>query len=94
MFNPIELISLFVNSLKVYNYFTLGISLIFLVMGILILTGAYNTGELFRNNELIRYMMGFILVVYGVFRAFNAWQKIRNPAPRKLRYYDNGDEDE
>jgi cytochrome c biogenesis protein CcdA len=79
--------------LKAYNYFTLGISLIFLVMGILILTGAYNTGELFRNNEFVRYIMGFILIVYGIFRAFNAWQKIKNPAPKRLRYYDN-DEDE
>ena len=75
--------------MKVYNYFTLGISLIFTVMGILILTGAFNTDELFRNNEFIRYLFGAILVVYGIFRAYNAYHKIKHPQKRQLRYYDD-----
>jgi cytochrome c biogenesis protein CcdA len=77
--------------LKVYNYFTIGISLIFVVMGILILAGAYNTGELFRNNEFIRYLFGGILVVYGIFRAYNAYLKMKHKN-RKLRYYDSEEE--
>jgi len=77
--------------LKVYNYFTIGISIIFLVMGILILTGAYNTGELFRNNEFIRYLLGGILVVYGIFRAQNAYMKMKQGS-RRMRYYEQ-DED-
>jgi len=77
--------------LKVYNYVTIGISLIFLVMGILILTGAYNTGELFKNNEFFRWIFGGILVVYGIFRAYNAYLKMQNQG-RKLRYYDQDEE--
>jgi hypothetical protein len=62
-----------------------------MVMGILILAGAYNTGELFRNNEFIRYLFGGILVVYGIFRAYNAYLKMKN-AGRKFRYYDSEEE--
>ena len=61
-------------------------------MGILILSGAYNTGELFRNNELFRYLFGGILLVYGIFRAYNAYLKIKQ-GPRNFRYYDPPDED-
>ena len=77
--------------MKAYNYLTIGISLIFLVMGILILTGAYNTGELFKNNEFFRWIFGGILVIYGIFRAYNAYLKMQNQG-RKLRYYDQDEE--
>ncbi len=60
-------------------------------MGILILTGAYSTGEMFKNNEFFRWTFGGILVVYGIFRSYNAYQKMQNQG-RKLRYYDR-DED-
>jgi len=77
--------------LKVHTYFTIGISLIFLVMGILILTGAYNTAELFKGNESFRWIFGGILVIYGVFRAYNAYLKMQNQG-KKLRYYDREEE--
>lgn len=64
-----------------------------MVMGILILTGAYNTAELFRGNESFRWIFGGILVVYGIFRAYNAYLKAKTHG-RKLRYYDNDDEDD
>ncbi len=60
-------------------------------MGILILTGAYNTGELFKNNEFFRYLFGGILVIYGVFRAYNAYLKMKQ-GTKKLHYYDPGEE--
>lgn len=64
-----------------------------MVMGILILSGAYSTGELFAGNEFVRYLFSAILIIYGLFRAFNAYQKIKNPPQkRKLRYYDNEEE--
>ncbi len=62
-----------------------------MVMGILILSGAYNTGELFRNNEFLRWIMGTILVVYGIFRVHNAIMKLKQ-GPRKLHYYDSEEE--
>ncbi|HAX50117.1 MAG TPA: hypothetical protein PK605_10585 [Ignavibacteria bacterium] len=77
--------------MKVHTYFTIGISLIFLVMGILILTGAYNTAELFKGNESFRWIFGGILVIYGVFRAYNAYLKMQNQG-KKLRYYDREEE--
>ena len=61
-------------------------------MGILILSGAYNTAELFSNNELFRWLFGFILVIYGIFRTFNAVMKLKQK-PRNPRYYDDGEED-
>jgi cytochrome c biogenesis protein CcdA len=70
----------------------MGISLIFMVMGILILTGAYNTGELFKNNEFVRYLFGGILVIYGIFRAYNVYLKMKH-GNKKLHYYD-ADEDQ
>lgn len=64
-----------------------------MVMGILILTGAYSTGELFAGNEFVRYLFGGILIIYGMFRAYNAYNKIKNPQQkRKLRYYDSEEE--
>lgn len=60
-------------------------------MGILILSGAYNTGELFRNNEFIRYLFGGILVIYGIFRAHNSYMKMKH-GTRRLRYYDREEE--
>lgn len=64
-----------------------------MVMGILVLSGAYNTGELFRDNDFMRYLLGAILFVYGIFRAYNAYLKIKHPVKRKLRYYDDDDDD-
>lgn len=61
-----------------------------MVMGILILTGAYNTAEFFRGNESFRWLFGIILFVYGIFRAFNAYIKSKT-VNKKLRYY-NKDE--
>ncbi|KXK55372.1 MAG: hypothetical protein UZ05_CHB002000607 [Chlorobi bacterium OLB5] len=63
-----------------------------MVMGILILTGAYNTGELFRGNESFRWIFGSVLTVYGIFRAYNAYLKSKTQG-RKLRYYDNDEDD-
>ncbi len=60
-------------------------------MGILILTGAYNTAELFKGNEFFRWIFGGILVLYGIFRAWNAYIKMQNQ-DRKLRYYDRDEE--
>ena len=62
-------------------------------MGILILTGAYNTAELFKGNESFRWIFGAILVIYGIFRAYNAYIKMQNQG-RKLRSYDYDDDNE
>jgi hypothetical protein len=64
-----------------------------MVMGILILSGAYNTAELFREKEFLRWLFGGILVVYGIFRAYNIFLKITQK-PKKLRYYEEDDDEE
>jgi len=58
-------------------------------MGILVLAGAYNTGELFRNNEYVRYLFGSILVIYGIFRAYNVYIKMKQGNKKKLHYYND-----
>jgi hypothetical protein len=64
-----------------------------MVMGILVLSGAYNTTELFSGKEFLRWIFGGILVVYGLFRAYNVILKLKQK-PRKLRYYDDEEDDE
>jgi hypothetical protein len=61
-------------------------------MGILILAGSYNTAELFRNNEFFRFLFGGILVIYGFFRAYNVYVKIKLGNKRKLHYYNDDDD--
>lgn len=61
-------------------------------MGILILTGAYNTAELFKGNESFRWLFGGILSVYGLFRAYNAYLKMQNSG-KKLHYYDRNEDE-
>ncbi len=63
-----------------------------MVMGILILTGAYNTAQLFRNNEFVRFLFGAVLVIYGIFRAYNVYLKMKQGSKRELHYYDNDSE--
>ncbi len=63
-----------------------------MVMGILILSGSYNTSELFRDREFLRWILGGILVLYGIFRTYNVYLKLKEK-PRKLRYYDDDEDD-
>ena len=72
--------------MKVYQYVSLGISLIFLVTGILILSNVFNSSVYFADNGLIRYLFGSILVVYGIFRAYNAYLKI-TAKEKKYHYW-------
>jgi len=72
--------------LKVYQYVSLGISLIFLVTGILILSNVFDSRAYFADNGFIRYLFGSILVVYGIFRAYNAYLKI-TAKEKKYHYW-------
>jgi cytochrome c biogenesis protein CcdA len=73
--------------LKVYNYLSFGISLIFVVMGILILSNVFTTSAFFRNNEFLRLTFGFILIIYGAFRGLNTYFKMKNPGRNNDREY-------
>jgi hypothetical protein len=61
-------------------------------MGILIFTSIFETRAYFANNSFIRYMFGSILLLYGVFRAYNSYLKIT--AKEKKYHYWNKDEEE
>ena len=64
-----------------------------MVMGILILSNILDSKVYFGGNELMRWMFGGILVVYGIFRAFNAYSKMKNQG-RKFHYWrENADEE-
>jgi uncharacterized membrane protein HdeD (DUF308 family) len=79
------------NTLKVYQYVSLGISLIFVVTGILIFTNIFDSRTYFASNSFIRYMFGAVLIVYGLFRAYNSYLKITE---KKRQYHYWKDEDE
>jgi hypothetical protein len=64
--------------LKVYNYFSFLISLIFMVTGILVLGNVFSSNAFFRNNEFLRLAFGFILILYGAYRGLNTYFKIKN----------------
>lgn len=76
-----------------YNYVSFGISLIFVVMGILILSNILDSKIYFGGNNLIRYIFGGMLVVYGIFRAYNSYLKI-TAKPKKFHYWNPGDDNE
>jgi hypothetical protein len=48
-----------------------------MVMGILILSNAFNSSLFFRNNDLIKYSFGSVLIIYGAFRGVNSYFKIK-----------------
>jgi hypothetical protein len=49
-----------------------------MVMGILILGNVFSTSAFFRNNEFMRLLFGFVLIIYGAFRGLNTYFKIKN----------------
>jgi len=63
-----------------------------LMMGILFLIYPFPGTTYLGQNEFIRYMFGGLLIVYGVFRAYNAYIKLKNK-DKKLHYYDSGTDD-
>jgi hypothetical protein len=73
--------------LKIYNYLSFAISLIFTVMGILILGNVFSANAFFRNNEFMRLTFGFILIIYGAFRGLNTYFKIKNSGTDRREDY-------
>lgn len=63
-----------------------------LMMGILILSYPFPQTAYLGANEFIRYMFGGLLIIYGIFRGYNAYIKLKQK-DRVLHYYDKGDED-
>jgi hypothetical protein len=49
-----------------------------MVVGILILGNAFSTAYFFRNNDVMRYSFGTLLVIYGAFRAYSAVRKLKS----------------
>jgi uncharacterized membrane protein HdeD (DUF308 family) len=63
-----------------------------LMMGILILSYPFPQTTYLGNNDFIKYMFGGMLILYGIFRAYNAYLKLKQK-DRKLHYYDERDEE-
>ena len=63
-----------------------------LMMGILILSYPFPQTTYLGNNDFIKYMFGGMLIVYGIFRAYNAYLKLKQKE-RKLHYYEERDEE-
>jgi uncharacterized membrane protein HdeD (DUF308 family) len=61
------------------------------MMGILFLSYPFPESTYLGTNEFIRYMFGGLLIVYGIFRSYNAYVKLKQKN-KKLHYYDSGDE--
>jgi hypothetical protein len=47
-----------------------------MVLGILILSNIF-TGYFFRNNDMLRYSFGALIILYGLFRAYSAYTKLK-----------------
>lgn len=63
-----------------------------LMMGILILSYPFPQTTYLGNNDFIKYMFGGMLILYGIFRAYNAYIKLKQK-DRKLHYYEERDEE-
>ena len=61
-----------------------------LMMGILFLIYPFPAFSYLGENEFIRYAFGGLLIVYGIFRTYNAIMKIKQK-DRKFHYFDPGD---
>jgi len=48
-----------------------------MVMGILILSNAFSTSIYFRDNSVIKFSFGSLLIIYGAFRGVNSYFKTR-----------------
>ncbi len=48
-----------------------------MVMGILILSNTFSTSIYFRDNNIIKYSFGSILILYGAFRGVNSYFRTR-----------------
>lgn len=79
------------SGVKAYNYVSFGVSIIMVMMGILFLVYSFPKTTFLGSNEFIRYSFGGLLIVYGIFRAYNAYVKQRLKS-KKLHYYDSRDE--
>jgi len=62
-------------------------------MGILVSINIFDSRIYFANNELYRYLFGGILIIYGIFRAYNSYLKI-TAKPRKYHYWNRDDEED
>ena len=62
--------------MKIYNYVSIVIALILLIMGILILSNYFSSSIIFHNNEVVKYSFGTLLIIYGAFRGVNSYFKI------------------
>ena len=63
-----------------------------MVTGILIFTNIFDSRSYLSNNGIMRYMFGAILIVYGIFRAYNSYLKLT--AKKKQYHYWRDEEDE
>lgn len=57
------------------------------MMGILFLSYPFPSSTYLGANEFIRFTFGGLLIVYGIFRAFNAYTKLKRK-DRKYHYYE------
>jgi hypothetical protein len=64
-----------------------------MMMGILILSNILDYKIYFGGNGLMRWTFGGILIVYGIFRAYNAYTKIKYQDRRFHYWRGNDDED-
>lgn len=76
--------------MKAYNYVSIGVSVIMVMMGILFLIYPFTPETYLGGNDFIRYAFGGLLVVYGIFRTYNAVIKLKQK-DRKFHYYDPGE---
>ena len=61
--------------MKTYLYVSIVISLIFTVMGILILGNFFGTDSIFLKDDVVKYLFAGLLIVYGLFRGINGYLK-------------------
>jgi len=64
-----------------------------LMMGILILSYPFPPSAYLSANEFIKYMFGGLLIVYGIFRGYNAYIKLKQK-DKKMHYYNDPDDEE
>ncbi|MGH2574896.1 MAG: hypothetical protein ACRDFC_04260 [Ignavibacteria bacterium] len=63
--------------MKITDYLSLLISLIFMVMGILIFSNVLLKDGYFYQHGYLRIMFGLVFVLYGLFRSLRVFMNLR-----------------
>jgi hypothetical protein len=63
--------------LKASIYLSIAVSIVFTVLGILFISGLLLINPYFNQNHSTRLIIGIVFIVYGLFRGYTGYLKLK-----------------